>query len=59
MDRKPSVFDFDAFALDDRHLFLRRKPERQAPARRAGDEPRSLLPLEVIDFVHGAIDLIG
>ena len=50
--------DMNIDRLDDRRRLLGRKLVRERPARIAGDEAEPLLPVQAIDFVDHAIDVV-
>ena len=51
--------DLNVDALKRRLRLFRREFVREAPARRAGDEAQPLLPVEPIDLIDDAVDVVG
>jgi len=51
--------DLDVDVLEDRLRLLRRKLVRDRPARRARDEAEPLLPVEPVDLVDDAVDVVA
>jgi hypothetical protein len=51
--------DLELHVAHDRGLLLRRELVRNGPARRAGDEAEVALPVEAVDLVDDAIDVVA
>ncbi len=57
--QRAGAADLYVDGVDDSDGLLRREFMRDRPARRAGDEAEPFLPVEAVDLVDDAVDLIG